>query len=90
MVQWLRLCASTAGGTGSIPSQGTKIPHAMQWDLKFNFKLNYLLKSSKKKKNTDAQASVDQLSQNLQYGEFPGHPVVKTLCSQGRGHGFDL
>ena len=23
----LRLCASTAGGTGSIPGQGTKIPH---------------------------------------------------------------
>ena len=25
---WLRLCASTAGGTGSIPTRGTKIPHA--------------------------------------------------------------
>ena len=24
MVQWLRLCASTAGDTGSIPGQGTK------------------------------------------------------------------
>ena len=28
-VQWLRLHASTAGGTGSIPGCGTKIPHAM-------------------------------------------------------------
>ena len=27
--QWLRICASTARGTGSIPSQGAKIPHAM-------------------------------------------------------------
>ena len=27
-VQWLRLHASTAGGTGSIPSWGTKIPPA--------------------------------------------------------------
>ena len=27
-VQWLRLRASTAGGMGSIPGQGTKIPHA--------------------------------------------------------------
>ena len=27
-VQWLRLHASNAGGTGSIPGQGTKIPHA--------------------------------------------------------------
>ena len=27
-VQWLRLHASTAGDTGSIPGQGTKILHA--------------------------------------------------------------
>ena len=27
-VQWLGLCASTAGGMGSIPGQETKIPHA--------------------------------------------------------------
>ena len=29
-VQWLRLRASTAVGTGSIPGSGTKIPHALQ------------------------------------------------------------
>ena len=28
VVQWLRLHASSAGGTGLIPVQGTKIPHA--------------------------------------------------------------
>ena len=27
-VQWLTLHASTAGGVGSIPGQGTKIPQA--------------------------------------------------------------
>ena len=27
MVQWLRLCASNAGGTGSTPGWGIKIPH---------------------------------------------------------------
>ena len=27
-VQWVRLHASTSGGMGSIPAQGTKIPHA--------------------------------------------------------------
>ena len=27
VVQWLRLCVSSAGGVGSIPGQGTKIPH---------------------------------------------------------------
>ena len=30
VVQWLRLCASIVGDTGSIPGQGTKIPHAAQ------------------------------------------------------------
>ena len=28
MVQWLRLSASTAGGTGSIPGGGAKVSHA--------------------------------------------------------------
>ena len=28
-VQCLRLCTSTAGGTGSTPGWETKIPHAM-------------------------------------------------------------
>ena len=27
-VQWLRLCTSTAGGMGSVPDRGAKIPHA--------------------------------------------------------------
>ena len=27
-VQWLRLRASNTGGMGTIPGQGTKIPHA--------------------------------------------------------------
>ena len=29
VVQWLGLCASTAGDMGSIPGRGTKIPQAM-------------------------------------------------------------
>jgi len=33
-VQWLRLHASTAGGVGSIPGQGTKIPYASAWPKK--------------------------------------------------------
>ena len=31
VVQWLRLSASTSGGTGSLPGQGTKIPCATLW-----------------------------------------------------------
>ena len=29
MVQWLKLYASNAGDAGSIPGQGTKIPHTV-------------------------------------------------------------
>ena len=36
-VQWLKLCASTAGGTGSIPGRGTKIAHATWRDQKKKF-----------------------------------------------------
>ena len=33
-VRWLRIQASTAGGAGSIPDQGTKIPRAAVWPKK--------------------------------------------------------
>ena len=29
VVQWLRICIANAKDTGSIPGQGTRIPHAM-------------------------------------------------------------
>ena len=47
MVRWLRVCASKAEGTGSAPSQGTKIPHATQQGQK----------KKKKKKRTENQDS---------------------------------
>ena len=34
LFQWLRLRAPTAGGLGSIPGQGTKIPHAVWFGQK--------------------------------------------------------
>ena len=46
-VQWLGLCASTAGGTGSIPGVGTKILHAT-WSIQ---------KQNKNKKGRKASAS---------------------------------
>ena len=49
MVQLLRLCASTAGGTGSIPGQGAKIPHAV-WHGQENIlknEINYFHKNTK-------------------------------------------
>ena len=37
-VQWLGLHASNAGGVGSVPGRGTKIPHAAQHGQKFILK----------------------------------------------------
>ena len=34
VVQWLRLCTSIAGGMGTNPGQGTKIPHASRYGQK--------------------------------------------------------
>ena len=46
-VQWLRLCVSTAGGMGSIPGWGPKIPHAAQRGQR--------KKKTKKKKKNDGE-----------------------------------
>ena len=43
VVQWLRLCASTAGGTGSVPAWGTKIPHAVQYGQEKKFYVLYYI-----------------------------------------------
>ena len=40
VAQWLRLHSANAGGMGSIPSQGTKIPHTMQHSQKIERKEN--------------------------------------------------
>ena len=47
LVQWLRLCASSVGGPGSTPGQGTKISHAAQ----------HRQKIKKKKKSMDPGAN---------------------------------
>ena len=40
-VQWLRFCGSNAGGTGSIPSWETKIPHTAWYGQKVKKKFKY-------------------------------------------------
>ena len=37
-VQWLRFCASNAGGMGLIPGQGTEVPHAAECGQKLKKK----------------------------------------------------
>ena len=47
MVQWLELHAFTAVGTGLIPDQGTKIPHAIQQKKKKKERKRKFLKQNK-------------------------------------------
>ena len=50
MVQWLELRDSTAGGPGSIPGWGTKIPHALQQKKKKTMKKPTITAPPKKNK----------------------------------------
>ena len=54
MVQWFRLHVSTAGNMGSIPSQGTRIPHvALLGQNKMKNQHRLLIKKKKKRKSCD-------------------------------------
>ena len=43
VVQWLRFHACIAGGVGSIPGQGTKIPHATGHSKKKKNCINFFI-----------------------------------------------
>ena len=64
MVQWLGLCASTAGGLGSIPSPGTKILHAIRQGKKKNY-----IKGYTQKNNVNKNGILKKYSSNLQLGK---------------------
>ena len=70
-VQWLGICASTAGGSSSIPGRGTRIPHVMQCSQKLRIKT----KTTKcpHKLFTDTHSSIIHNSQKM---ETPKHPSI--------------
>ena len=62
MVQWFRFCLPNAGDMGSIPGQGTKIPHSVEHlslgaitreRLGVAIKTQHSQKKKKKKKKTN-------------------------------------
>ena len=58
MIQWLRLRASSGGGTGLIPAQGTKISHDnLVWQKK--------RKRNKEKKRMLVESQLDKESKIL-------------------------
>ena len=50
VAQWLRRCAPSAGGLGSIPGPGTR-PHMLQLKYPLSSQINNNNKKLKKKKN---------------------------------------
>ena len=44
VVQWLRRCAPSAGGVGSIPGQGAEIPHSTKCGRKVKKKKKKIVK----------------------------------------------
>ena len=64
MVQWLRLYASSAGGTGLIPGLGTKIPHAtcQGWVSEFSYIVNGNAKLYSTLENNLAVSKLNTLS----------------------------
>ena len=76
-VQRLRLCASTAGGTGSIPGRGTKIPHAPQCSQRTKFLMTIM-----------AQVFICSATLNTLQVGFPDGTVVKNLPANARDMGL--
>ena len=86
LVPWLRRHVSNAGGTGSIPGQGTKIPHAdVAWS-KGKEKVLFLSLSHRhcwSPTTTDAVSSSHSLA-----GAGPILPVFSSLFSAAPRHLF--
>ena len=66
VVQWLRLWASNAGGSGLIPGWGTKILHAMKYDQKKEKENIMLSEGSQIKKATYCMTPFTWNAQNKQ------------------------
>ena len=71
VVQWLRFCASNAGGVGSIPGWETKIPHVARYGQK---KIKRMTKANQAK-----------VAFGLERGQDPSqlHLRMKTLSAEG-------
>ena len=81
-VQWLRLQTSTAGSAGSMPGQGTKIPHVLNCGQKWKKKKK---KNQQEERGTRNKGGGKMLSVNLAFSKvllaWGRKPQVFTLLN---------
>ena len=78
MLQWLKLCASNAGGVGSIPGQGTKIPLAHLPGC--GQKLKKKEKITKQALPCSGPSTACQVLQNVMFPSSHSRPVLAPAC----------
>ena len=86
VVQWLRLHASTAGGGGSIPGQGTKIPHALGHGQKKKKKRREVYLFGNTNKGITELKTFRSVSYRIE--GFPGGSEVKASASHAGDPGL--
>ena len=82
VVQWLGLCTFTAGGPGSTPAQGTKIPHAAIKKI-----------GEKKQLRTEPSEWLNQtlqLSTDIMYLSLVSSAMAQLSCTKQLGWTFLL
>ena len=73
MVQWLRLRASKAGYTGSIPGQGTKIPYAAPLSTAKINRENKMKKKMVREYHEKLYAKLDNLDEMEKFLRTPNY-----------------
>jgi len=80
VVQWFRLSAYTAGGTGSIPGWETKIPHAMLCGQKRKNRITQLkIKKKKKKRERESERRGENNSEKIQENMVTQKPCKQSI-----------
>ena len=92
VVQWLRLCASTAGGMGSIPGQGIKILHGLWCSQKTNQQTkkprnNAICSNMDATRDYHTKCSKSERERQIPYDTTYTWNLMNLSTKQKQGHG---
>ena len=80
VVHWLRLHASNADKAGSMPGQGTKVPHVTRWSQN-KIKLFKNNEKKKLKRNRKGEKRESEKKEGNLRGGWRGHFIVRqSIC----------